>query len=85
MTCRENALIAREYQKPYLAKPVTNYYQREYGSFQEYVYECKAGHTDFPACCLSKEADEENENICFSKYISTSILLIVSLLALLFN
>eukprot|EP00340_Litonotus_pictus_P004922 CAMPEP_0170515148 /NCGR_PEP_ID=MMETSP0209-20121228/1616_1 /TAXON_ID=665100 ORGANISM="Litonotus pictus, Strain P1" /NCGR_SAMPLE_ID=MMETSP0209 /ASSEMBLY_ACC=CAM_ASM_000301 /LENGTH=2534 /DNA_ID=CAMNT_0010799499 /DNA_START=276 /DNA_END=7877 /DNA_ORIENTATION=- len=91
VTCRQNALIARDYSTPKLALRVTSYHEKalalETGTdgsviIEEYVYECKKGNPLFPSCCLSKEADSDNTDICSSFFMKTAFAILAITFAL---
>lgn len=85
MTCSENKITSKSNLTPYLAHRVTSYYQKPLTQ-KPYVYECKLGNPEFPYCCATKEANEDNNKICegcFAKF--NMILGILAIFALIFN
>jgi hypothetical protein len=81
-TCSQNSVISRRFSKPALALILATYVPNSDIDKKPYVYNCKLGHRDFPACCDSRMPSELNDTICFSGFIkdnlSMMMLLIIS-------
>ena len=85
VTCRENSVVAREFSKPYLGLRVNTYYEREIVNFNNYVYECKLGNGDFPACCESRKPAKDDPTVCPGSYLNATLVTLLLLIAMLFN
>lgn len=85
LTCRQNAVIARLYSIPNLGLRVTSYFERSIVAPENYVYSCKLGNSEFPACCKTRETSQDDPSICYSKYLNSGFLILLLLISLLFN